>query len=105
MERRLYYKFTAESQTERILKVSIGKVKDKSTSETYVLTVANRLFLHYAADYTPNSITLSSSLAGRRPVREPARELDSVMEFGLMAVIRRAKGKPVLTSVVEPYIG
>jgi len=35
----------------------------------------------------PNSITLSSSLAGRRPVREPAfelvRELDSVMEFGL----------------------
>jgi len=33
-----------------------------------------------------NSITLSSSLAGRRPAREPAREpdseLDSVIEFG-----------------------
>jgi len=37
--------------------------------------------------YRPNSITLSSSLAGRRPAREQAcelvRELDSVMEFGL----------------------
>jgi len=35
----------------------------------------------------PNSITLSSSLAGRtaarEPAREPAHELDSVMEFGL----------------------
>jgi len=29
----------------------------------------------------PNSITLSSSLAGHRPASEPARELDSVMEF------------------------
>jgi len=31
----------------------------------------------------PNSITLSSSLAGRRPAGESARELDSVIEFGL----------------------
>jgi len=30
-----------------------------------------------------NSITLSSSLAGRRPARELIRGLDSVMEFGL----------------------
>jgi len=30
----------------------------------------------------PNSITLSSSIAGRRPARESASELDSVMEFG-----------------------
>jgi len=31
----------------------------------------------------PNSITLSNSLANRRPDRELVRELDSVMEFGL----------------------
>jgi len=30
----------------------------------------------------PNSITLSSSLAGRRQARELVRQLDSVMEFG-----------------------
>jgi len=30
---------------------------------------------------SPNSITLSSSLAGRRPAGEPGK-LDSVMEFG-----------------------
>jgi len=31
----------------------------------------------------PNSITLSSSLAGRRPARELVRQLDRVMECGL----------------------
>ena len=31
----------------------------------------------------PNSTVLSSPLADRRPAREPARELNSVMEFGL----------------------
>ena len=34
----------------------------------------------------PNSITLASSLAGRRPASEPARELDSVMEFQIWKI-------------------
>jgi len=41
------------------------------------------LLASWIAPDMPNSITLSSSLAGRRPVREAASELDGVMEFGL----------------------
>ena len=41
------------------------------------------LLASWIAPDRPNSITLSSSLAGGRPAREPARELDSVMEFDL----------------------
>jgi len=46
----------------------------------------SRLFKQQSECLKPNFITLSSSLAGRRPAREPAgesaSELDSVMEFG-----------------------
>jgi len=45
------------------------------------------LLASWIATDRPNSITLSSSLAGRRPARkrtcELVCELDSVMEFGL----------------------
>jgi len=34
----------------------------------------------------PNSITLSSLVAGRKPARELASKLDSVMEFGLQSL-------------------
>jgi len=44
---------------------------------------ACELIASWTAPDRPNSITLSSSLAGRRPAREPARELDSVMEVVL----------------------
>ena len=47
------------------------------------LRPASELLASWIAPDRPNSITLSSLLAGRRPAREPARELDSVMEFGL----------------------
>ena len=45
--------------------------------------LVRELLASWIAPDRPNSITLSSSLAGRRPAREPAGELDSVMEFGL----------------------
>jgi len=42
--------------------------------------------LHVTNSLRPNSITLSSSLAGRKPASEPVRQLvrylDSAMEFG-----------------------
>jgi len=47
---------------------------------------ASELLARTIAPHRPNSIMLSSSLADRRPAREPAgelvRELDSVMECG-----------------------
>jgi len=43
---------------------------------------ARDLLASWIAPDKPNSITLSSSLPGRREARELARELDSVMEFG-----------------------
>jgi len=45
------------------------------------------LLASWIAPNRPNSITLSSSLAGRIPAGEPARELDSVMEFGLKLTV------------------
>jgi len=49
------------------------------------LRPASELLASWIAPDRPNSITLSRSLADRRPAREPARklvhELDSVMEF------------------------
>ena len=49
--------------------------------------LARQLPASWIAHDRPNSITLSSSLADRRPAREPpresARELDSVMKLGL----------------------
>jgi len=58
-----------------------------------VLNLVADLLESWIASDRQNSITLSSSLAGRRPAREPARdlvrELDSVMEFGLDCTARR----------------
>jgi len=44
---------------------------------------ASKLLASWIAANKPNSVTLSSSLAGRRPSRKRARELDTVVEFGL----------------------
>ena len=41
------------------------------------------LLASWVAPDRPNSITLFSSLAGRRSAHKLVRELDSVMEFGL----------------------
>ena len=41
------------------------------------------LLASWIAPDRPNSITLCSSLADCRPAREPASELNSIMEFGL----------------------
>ena len=48
------------------------------------------LIASWIAHDRPNSITLSSSLAGRRLAREPARELDTSMEFGLYHTCHRS---------------
>jgi len=45
------------------------------------LRPVSELLASRIAPARPNSITLSSSLAGHRPAREPARQLDSVIEF------------------------
>jgi len=47
------------------------------------LRPARELLASWMAPDRPNSITLCSSLAGRRPAREPGSELDIVMEFAL----------------------
>jgi len=51
------------------------------------LRLARELLASWRAPGGPNSITLSSSLAGRRLARELARELDSVMDLGLKVSI------------------
>jgi len=55
----------------------------KISSRPRARELVRELLASWIAPDRPNSITLSSLLAGRRPAREPARELDSVMEFGL----------------------
>ena len=71
---------------------SCGPVYDRSETRSAAISradlqPASELLASWIAPDRPNSITLSSSLAGRRPAREAAselvRELDSVMEFGL----------------------
>ena len=47
-----------------------------------VLALNVTLTIYVYAQLRPNSITLSSSVAGRRSAREPASELDSIIEFG-----------------------
>ena len=58
-----------------------------ATSSRAGLRPGSGLLASWIAPDRPNSITLSSSLAGRRQAREPARELDIVMEFGPVIVL------------------
>jgi len=61
--------------------------------------LVRELLASWIAPDRPNSTTLSILLAGRRPAREPAheaaRELDSVMEFGLYHLTSTAPASPV----------
>jgi len=59
------------------------------------------------AMFNANSITLSSSLAGRRPAREPARELVRIIEFGFyFAELSATSGRvsPVLLMKIFLYL-
>jgi len=56
-------------------------VADRFAAEAGKLV--RELLSSWIAPDWPNSITLSTSLAGGRPTRQPARELYSVMEFFL----------------------